>query len=166
MKNEIIYKKGDATAPEKPRSVIAHCCNDIGGWGAGFVVALSKKWQSPERQYRGWFKQGAQWDDGDLRSKREFVLGATQLVKVDNDCYVANIIGQHGVRRRRGDTPIRYDALRQGLHDVGTWAKKENRPVAMPRIGSGLAGGDWNIIASIITEELCERGVSVTVYDL
>jgi len=36
----------------------------------------------------------------------------------------------------------------------------------MPRIGAGLAGGDWDTIEAIITEELCAHDIPVTVYDL
>lgn len=46
---EILYIKGDATAPiGSGVKVITHICNDIGGWGKGFVLALSKKWKMPE----------------------------------------------------------------------------------------------------------------------
>ncbi|MFG2126703.1 hypothetical protein ACGFNV_02690 [Streptomyces sp. NPDC048751] len=41
--SEIRYVRGDATAPSvKGVKVIAHVCNDIEGWGKGFVVALSR----------------------------------------------------------------------------------------------------------------------------
>jgi hypothetical protein len=36
----------------------------------------------------------------------------------------------------------------------------------MPRIGCGLAGGDWNKIEAIINETLGEKGLDVTVYDI
>jgi len=37
-KTGISYIKGDATAPQgKGVKVIAHLCNDLGGWGKGFV---------------------------------------------------------------------------------------------------------------------------------
>ncbi|XXU05921.1 hypothetical protein WMF40_38440 [Sorangium sp. So ce854] len=51
--NVIDYRTGDATEPAGagPR-IICHVCNDIGGWGRGFVVALSKKWPEPEARYR------------------------------------------------------------------------------------------------------------------
>ena len=32
--------------------VIAHICNDGGGWGKGFVLAVSARWPEPEREYR------------------------------------------------------------------------------------------------------------------
>lgn len=63
---EILYIKGDATAPiGSGVKVITHICNDIGGWGKGFVLALSKKWKMPEEAYRQWYK-----------SQEEFTLGA------------------------------------------------------------------------------------------
>ena len=36
----------------------------------------------------------------------------------------------------------------------------------MPRIGCGLAGGDWAEIEPMITETLCAAGIEVVVYDL
>lgn len=40
----IHYVTGDATEPiGEGEKIIAHICNDQGGWGAGFVLALSKK---------------------------------------------------------------------------------------------------------------------------
>ena len=35
----------------------------------------------------------------------------------------------------------------------------------MPRIGAGLAGGDWQRIEAIVVATLAEAGVPVTVYD-
>ncbi|RYD76612.1 MAG: Appr-1-p processing protein, partial [Verrucomicrobiaceae bacterium] len=44
----IHYVTGDATRPEGDGArVICHVCNDIGGWGRGFVTALSKRWKGP-----------------------------------------------------------------------------------------------------------------------
>lgn len=41
---QIIYLKGDATNPiAKGNKIIAHICNDAGGWGKGFVLAISRK---------------------------------------------------------------------------------------------------------------------------
>jgi O-acetyl-ADP-ribose deacetylase (regulator of RNase III) len=44
--SEIFYMTGDATAPVgEGQKLIVHVCNDIGAWGAGFVLALSKRWK-------------------------------------------------------------------------------------------------------------------------
>jgi hypothetical protein len=51
---------GDATKPEGAGvKIIAHVCNDIGAWGRGFVLALSKLSPAPERAFREWYA-GAQ----------------------------------------------------------------------------------------------------------
>ncbi|MDP9352563.1 MAG: Appr-1-p processing protein [Chloroflexota bacterium] len=154
----IRYVVGDATRPEGtgPR-VIVHICNDIGAWGRGFVMALSQRWQEPERQYRRWHRG---------LEAVPFALGQAQLVPVEEQLWVANLIGQHDIRRAGGRPPIRYDAVREGLSRVAHSALEHAATVHMPRIGSGLAGGDWEIISRIIGEELTENGIQVTVYDL
>lgn len=70
---EIQYVKGDATQPiAEENKIICHICNDIGGWGRGFVLAISKKWKTPEIEYREWHKKGD-----------NFLLGEIQLVAVE-----------------------------------------------------------------------------------
>jgi hypothetical protein len=36
----------------------------------------------------------------------------------------------------------------------------------MPKIGAGEAGGSWGLISNLIAEELCTKGIRVTVYEL
>lgn len=77
----------------------------------------------------------------------------------------ANMIGQHGMGRKRGQPPIRYEAVEEGLRRVAEFATERNAAVHMPRIGCGLAGGSWEEIAPIIDRSLVASGVEVTVYD-
>ena len=51
----IIYTIGDATLPniqQDETAIIAHVCNDIGAWGAGFSGALGRRYPEAERVYR------------------------------------------------------------------------------------------------------------------
>ncbi len=154
----ISYVTGDATAPiGAGTKIIVHVCNDMGGWGRGFVVAVSKRWREPEERYRQWFREGG---------PQPFELGQVQFVEAHPDLWVANLIGQHGIRSEGGQPPIRYDAIRTGLASVRDFARPRSASVHMPRIGAGLAGGRWDEIAPIVTTELVEHDVSVTVYDL
>jgi len=154
----INYVIGDATNPVAPgNQIIAHCCNDKGFWNAGFVRALSARYHQPERDYRRWAQSSA---------PIPFALGQVQFVKVRTGLCVANIIGQSGIRSQSNPRPIRYAALREGLSRVRLLALEHDATVHMPRLGAGLAGGDWTMIASIIEDELCSHGVNVTVYDL
>lgn len=151
----ISYIKGDATAPiGNGKKLIVHICNDIGGWGKGFVLAISKKWKKPEQKYREWFK-----------SQQNFELGEVQFVYLDSDLSIANMIGQHKIKRLNGEIPIRYEALEKCLSKVANYSKENDFSVHMPRIGCGLAGGNWNTIEQIILKELIEKNIKVTVYD-
>jgi O-acetyl-ADP-ribose deacetylase (regulator of RNase III) len=154
----INYIVGDATQPVGAcAKIIVHVCNDIGGWGRGFVLALSKRWPGPEQYYRAWHHGETQIP---------FALGEVQFVEVGNALWVANLIGQRDVRTVGGIPPIRYEAIRKGLQRVAGEAKRLGASVHMPRIGSGLAGGNWETVGKIVEEELVNRGISVTVYDL
>ena len=154
--NKIQYIKGDATQPTvNGNKIIVHICNDIGGWGKGFVMALSKRWKAPEQEYRNWYAS----QDG-------FELGAVQFVQVEKELWIANVIGQHKIRKDdQGNPPIRYKAIQEGLQKVSEKAKELNATVHMPRIGCGLAGGTWDKIASLITNELITHQIHTTVYD-
>ncbi|GAA1103847.1 hypothetical protein GCM10009642_48010 [Nocardiopsis metallicus] len=94
--------RGDATGPRAsgPKN-IAHVCNNRGGWGKPFVLALSGRWSGPERDYRTW-RSG--------RSGNDFALGAVRLIRVRPGVHVANMVALDGVGHGSGP-PIRYEAL-------------------------------------------------------
>jgi len=156
--SKMTYQVGDATNPQtQGNKLVIHCCNNVGAWGKGFVLAISKKWPNAEKAYRDWHKG---------KSNNDFDLGAVQFVQVGADTWVANLIGQHGIASRSNPFPIRYNAIEQGLVKVATFATNNNCSIHMPRIVSGLAGGRWEQISSIIEQTLISKGLSVTVYDL
>jgi O-acetyl-ADP-ribose deacetylase (regulator of RNase III) len=160
---KINYLIGDATAPIGiGDKFIVHCCNDIGAWGAGFVVAISKRWKSPEMEYRKWYKE---------REPR-FDLGEVQIVQVednsDGKIFVCNIIGQRGIGIQNGQIPLRYEALEMGFRKIIKTIRNDNHTNAtihMPRIGCGLAGGDWEVVDRIIQATFCINDIQVFVYD-
>jgi O-acetyl-ADP-ribose deacetylase (regulator of RNase III) len=152
----ICYRVGDATAPTAAgNKIIAHICNDRGAWGKGFVLALSRRWKQPAAAFKAWFKE-----------KGRFELGEVQFVQVEADVWVANMLAQHGLRPQSAVPPIRYNAVSACLEKVASKAKALEATVHMPRIGCGLAGGEWPRIEPIIVDALCARGIAVTVYDL
>ncbi|MFE0801026.1 macro domain-containing protein [Streptomyces sp. NPDC058812] len=155
--SEISYVRGDATVPSvKGVKVIAHVCNDLGGWGKGFVLAVSRRWPEPEAAYRAWHRD---------RATNDFALGAVQFVQVEPYVWVANMIGQRGMRTGSKGVPVRYEAIDTALARLADKAAELGASVHMPRIGCGLAGGKWSRVEPLITERLARRGVPVTVYD-
>ncbi|WP_404867522.1 macro domain-containing protein [Kitasatospora griseola] len=158
MEQTISYLRGDATAPQgKGVRIVAHVCNDLGGWGRGFVLALSRRWPEPEAAYRRWHRE---------RAGNDFGLGAVQLVQVEPYLWVANMVGQRGIRTGRSTgVPVRYEAVDTALATLGGHARRLGASVHMPRIGCGLAGGHWERIEPLVTARLTARGTPVTVYD-
>jgi O-acetyl-ADP-ribose deacetylase (regulator of RNase III) len=155
---EINYVVGDATDPQGDGpKVIVHICNDVGAWGKGFVLAISRKWSAPENSYRAWFRG---------EEALPLALGQVQFVQVEPILWIANLIGQHNIRSHDRRPPIRYEAIHQGLAKVAQFAQEVGASIHMPRIGTGLAGGNWDEIVPIIQNELIFKEIPVTVYDL
>ncbi|WP_225853235.1 hypothetical protein [Micromonospora sp. AMSO1212t] len=86
-------------------------------------------------------------------------------MRVAPDLWVANMVGQRGMRRGSAGPPIRYDAVERCLAALAVQAEELGASVHMPRIGCGLAGGSWQRIEPLIRRALSERGIPVTVYD-
>lgn len=161
----IKYLVGDATEPVPvdpgKKQAIVHCCNDIGSWGAGFVMALSAKWPEPESKYRAWSNRNMDCCQGRIP------LGEVQIVEVSDNITVVNLIGQRGVgldSLRR--PPVRYDAISKGLRYVAGILSPSDYEINLPKMGTGLAGGDWVIIERLLQIELIKRGHTVKVYTL
>ena len=147
----IHYVTGDATAPiGDGNKIVAYVCNDVGAWGAGFVLAVSKRWPEPKADY--------------LKSAHSLKLGEGSFIKVEPGVWVANMIAQRGIRTLDGVPPIRYDALRLCLGKLDLKARKLQATIHMPRIGCGLAGGKWSSVEPLIREALLNT--EVFVYDL
>jgi O-acetyl-ADP-ribose deacetylase (regulator of RNase III) len=147
--------RGDAAAPHGDgNKLIVHCCNNVGAWGAGFVLSLSKKWPQVEARYKSMFKM------------RKFMyLGYVQYIKVSDGITVANLIGQHSVGWHAHTPPIVYQAIEIGLYDIAQHASERGYSVHCPKFGSDLAGGNWNHIEDMLRHIVCRRNVHVTVYE-
>jgi len=146
---KIKYLKGDATNPQgEGNKLIAHICNNKGKWGAGFVLALSKKWSGPEFMYH---------------NTSNLKLGTVRYVFVEEGIAVANMIAQHDTKPdKNGVPPIRYNALKKTLINVNDFCKEMGFTLHMPKIGAGLAGGNWTVIEKIIEDNV---QVPVIVYE-
>lgn len=152
----ITYLKGDAS---EPRGVgvrlVVQVVNDAAlTWGAGFSLALRKKWPSLQQTFRAW-----------AMARRNLKLGNVHVAAVDDRVSLVSMVAQHGY----GPSPtprIRYLALQDCFKNVAELALQREATVHMPRIGCGLAGGTWGVVSDLVSEEICSRGVSVYVYDL
>jgi hypothetical protein len=136
--------------------IIAHCCNDVGAWGSGFVIPLGKRFPEARRVYF------------ELHKNEGLRLGACQFVNsvsFPDKVWIANMIGQHGVTPDEGGKfPVRYGALHDAMMVVAHTARLHGAFICCPKFGCGLAGGEWSKIEQLIRECWVEQGVPVKVY--
>lgn len=70
------------------------------------MLAVSRRWSEPEAAYRRWHRE---------RAGNDFGLGAVQVVQVERMVWVANMVGQHGIRTGSKGVPVRYEAIDTAL---------------------------------------------------
>ncbi|TVR55186.1 MAG: phosphatase [Puniceicoccaceae bacterium] len=135
-------------AREGAFDVIAHGCNCHCTMGAGIARAIREVF--PE----AWGADRAT-TSGD-RSK----LGACSTAEIDRDGMKLTVVNAYTQYDYAGEgVLVDYDAVRSCLR----WIRRHaaGRRIGLPKIGAGLAGGDWDRIAAIIREELAGEDVTV-----
>jgi hypothetical protein len=134
--------------------------NNIGKYGAGLSGALSRKWPNVESDYRAWFNN----KPGNLD------MGLIQISTMDTHLAVVNMVAQYGVRSHTNPNPMDYKALEMCLIRLfGILAQlalkhrnSKRFKIWCPKIGSGLAGGDWSIIKPMVEHWFVDRDFELT----
>jgi len=141
--NELRYHKGDLFEFVTCGDTILHVCNNQGGWGAGFVIPLAERYPRTREVYMEEYTGFGS-------------LGTIQLVHNGyGNPMVVNLIAQDGfpsINRRRA---LSYDALCICFEKVVTHCAPCR--IVMPKIGAGIAGGNWRIIETMIQEILLPK---------
>lgn len=159
--SNIVEKSGDVL--KSGADIICHQVNCKGVMGTG--LALQVKKQNPKlfQEYR-------------LVCTRHGSdnLGVAYVLPIDRELYepvakqhfIANCFGQDGYGRDKRYTD--YDALRRALDMVCKWATAyEKHSIAIPHgIGCGAAGGDWDIVRTMIQEVFENSGLAVSIWKL
>ncbi|MCB1711263.1 MAG: macro domain-containing protein [Candidatus Riesia sp.] len=153
---------GDALNPENFSAefdnYVVHVCNNKGVWGAGFVLALSNFSPVPERAYASWAAS----------KEYDLAVGEIQLVRVDPKTTVVNMVGLDW-NKPKSDPDFLYTGVEACLNNLADDLKEHRTQypvkILMPKIGTGIGGGSWNVLAPIVSKAL--RGVEeVEVYSL
>lgn len=136
---QIEYVKGDLLQTEVKH--IIHGCNSHGVMGSGVAKVLREKYPKAYQDYN------------DAYNSYGLALG-DNIVSVQYDGKVIhNAITQKDYGRRDDRVYVSYWAIAEVFRKINSWGVKE---VALPKIGAGLANGDWNVISAIIENTLID----------
>lgn len=147
VKGTIKYIDGDLVRDSNQYDVILHGANCFCVMGAG--IALQIKAKFPEA-----YAVDCTTKKGD-KSKLGTISYTTNTTPIVVNCY-----SQYDFRGRSiGVMDCDYGAIKTALQAV-----KKNftgKKIGMPKIGSQLAGGDWDVIVRIVEEVLAGEDVTV-----
>ena len=123
-----------------------HVVNDLGYWGRGFTESLDKFDERCKHSYLQWMKTFPS-------------LGDTCVADIGS-IKVAHMLAQKGVGKQK--RRLQYWVLEKCLNKVAQELDAKYK-IVCPKIGCGLAGGDWKIVKKIIDKCLYSFEVIVCV---
>lgn len=139
---------------ETDAQIIAHGCNCKGGFGSGVAGQIARLYPHVRKAYLDKFKNSG------------WTLGEVQFVYIhyNDDRFIANMATQENYGR--SGVYVDYQAIETCFRTVFRFAFTNSYKVAIPKVGAGLAGGQWSVIEGIIRTLLVEYDVNVTCYCL
>jgi O-acetyl-ADP-ribose deacetylase (regulator of RNase III) len=144
-------KRKNGNLLDADETIIAHGVNCSGVFNAGVAYQIRRRWPEVYESYIEKYK-GSGW-----------MLGDIQIVET-NTKIIANLATQLGYGIEK--VHVNYKAIETCFQKLLQYCYIHKLSVAIPKIGAGLAGGDWNIISTIIEKELKKYPVNLTVYIL
>jgi O-acetyl-ADP-ribose deacetylase (regulator of RNase III) len=115
--------------------VIVHQVNCKKVMGAGLALQIRRKYPQHFADYMA----------------AEPKLGDIVVTRIHSTLYIVGIYGQYSYGRYGLHT--NYSALRIAMIKAAQFAAQKNLPLYIPYgIGCGLAGGDWNRVAAILSD--------------
>ena len=158
---------------EKIRYIL-NGCNNVNLWGAGFVLAVSNyalssnntysKVDLPKTSFHQWFNG----DNSKSFMNEKLDVGNIQFVKVNDTTFIVNMITQNGVYSPiKNPVPISYEGIDSCLKKLALYLedKKDNSIVLSPKVGSGLARGNWTKIRYSYLENLTKNKIKTFIID-
>ncbi len=146
-------------------NIIGHQVNCKGVMGSGIAKQIKNKYPRVFLDYNRLCK------DSKPSMLKSFIfpddpsklLGTCQILPCEDGKYVANIFGQDDFGVDKCCT--NYEALRNSLQDLCSFAKKNNFSVALPfNLGCYRGGGDWNTVVVMLDNIFDDSGVDITLY--
>ena len=123
--------------------VVGHGVNCRGGFGSGIAGQIKNLFPNVRDEYLKYHENNG-WQLGDVqlvKAENKEVIGDKKLI-------IANCATQINYYPRE-ILNADYSAIETICYKLKDYCKQEELTLALPRIGCGLAGGDWEIVKAI-----------------
>lgn len=147
----IEYRKGDLLNIK--RGIIVHGCNAQGVMGSGVAKAVKEMYPGAFTQY-----------SNDVMTNWAGLGDISVYTAVPGELIIVSAITQEFYGREPNTRYVSYDAIELCFARVFVLAEYIGVSVHIPKIGAGLAQGNWNIISTII--ESLQGDVTVKCWEL
>ena len=135
-------------AKEGKFDLIAHGCNCFCNMGAGIAATIKKEFP--------WAYAADRTTPMGVKEKLGTCTSASKEGLTIVNCYTQYDYGRKGMNAD-------YDAIDSCMQ----WLARNHKDkrIGLPKIGAGLAGGDWKEILGIIEDRLRDCDVTIVEYD-
>lgn len=151
----MLYKKGDliALTNQGEFDIIGHGCNCFCNMGAGIAKAIRVNFPSA-------YKADLCTQKGDKKKLGTFTYAHHLVSEFEKDILILNLYTQYNYG---GGINANYRAIRECFTEIKRVYGNKDFRFGFPKIGAGLARGDWSIISEIIEEEMVDEDVTIVV---
>lgn len=147
----IRYQTGNVL--ESPAEALVNTVNTVGVMGKGIALQFKKEFSVNTKKYEDACKKGL-IDIGKLLVVRDASLATGEKV-------IINFPTKRDWRK-----PSEYSYIEAGLKDLVRIIHEENiRSIAIPPLGAGNGGLDWQRVKKILEQYLSPLNVEITIYE-
>lgn len=155
----IKYCYGDLLKSKE--KVIVHGCNCSNGFASGFAGQVAQKYPEVKQAYHAWYESHIKIGYYPEMNLGPCSPGEWQPITTHDGRTIINLISQRNYGPLEEGPYVSYQAIKKGFESI----LKQYNTIAMPKIGAGLAGGNWDIIEKIINKVSGQQEVRVYIYD-
>lgn len=168
MTGTLTYKVGDLIEAARSGEVwiIGHGCNCFTTMGNGIAPLIKAAFPYA-------YQEDLHTEKGDKSKLGSFSIGDPYETDYGDGPIVFNLYSQYGFwGRNKGLRDLDYNALYDALNSMAERLHQYDHgdadchTIGLPKIGAGLAHGDWDIIELMIKKTLCSAGHNVIIYVL
>ncbi|MBX2930288.1 MAG: macro domain-containing protein [Saprospiraceae bacterium] len=146
----ITYKTGNLLAAQV--EALVNTVNTVGVMGKGIALQFREQFPENYKQYRAAVK------NGELHTGKMFV---TEMQRMDQLRYIINF-----PTKQHWKAPSQMAYIREGLHDLRRVLIEKNiRSVAIPPLGCGNGGLDWQEVRPLIEAAIGDLNIDIVIYE-